>query len=249
MNDFNDFVERYIAVWNEADSARRRERIAALWTPHGASLQRVLEPRGHAAIEQRVAASWDKWVHGRGCVFRSARHATGHHDAVMCNWQMVAPDGTVLSLGLTFLMLDPYGLVHTELQFPEPPPAPRPEHEALIGHYVAAWNEADAAARRARIQTVWRPEGAHVNAERTCAGHAAIEVEAARVWASCGAHGQRFRCSGRIDGHHGAMRMDWELIGDDGVSVLAAGTNLLLTDEHGRIERDLQFDQPALRAG
>ena len=53
MNDLDDFVERYVAVWNEPDSASRRERIAALWTPGGASLHRVLEPRGHAALESR----------------------------------------------------------------------------------------------------------------------------------------------------------------------------------------------------
>jgi len=249
MSDLNDFVERYVAVWNEPDSRRRRERIAALWTSGGTSLQRVLEPRGHAALEQRVAASYDKWVHGRGCVFRSAQHAVGHHDAVMCNWRMVAADGTVASLGLSFLLLDPYGLVHTELQFPEPPPAPLPEHEALIERYVAVWNERDAAARRARIEALWRPDGAHVNAERTCSGHDAIAAEAARVWALCGAHGRRFRAAGRIDGHHGAVRMDWELLGADGASVLAAGTNLLQLDGSGRLERDLQFDTAALRAG
>ena len=167
MNDLNDFVERYVAVWNEPDSARRRERIAALWTPSGASLHRVLEPRGHAAIEARVAASYDKWVHGRGCTFRSARHAFGHHDAVMCNWEMVSPQGTVISLGLSFLILDPYGLVHTELQFSEPPSAPLPEHEALVEHLVAMWNEPDAQARRIRIDTLWQADGAHVNSERT----------------------------------------------------------------------------------
>src|SRR5262245_56126932 len=247
MNDLNDFVERYVAVWNEADSARRRERIAALWTPGGASLQRVLEPRGHAAIEARVAASYDKWVHGRGYVFRAAGHAIGHHDAVMCNWQMVAPDGTVISLGLSFLLLDPYGLVHTELQYPEPPPQPLPEHAALIERLVAMWNEPSPDARRARIDALWQPDGAHVNAEHTCTGVAAIEAEATRVWAMCGAHGRRFGCPGRIDGHHDAVRMDWQLVGDDGASVLAAGTNLLLLGSDGRVQRDLQFDTPAMR--
>ena len=248
MNDLNDFVERYIAVWNEAGSARRRERIAALWTAGGASLQRVLEPRGHAAIEARIAASYDKWVHGRGYAFRAAGQAIGHHDAVMCNWQMVSPDGTVVSLGLSFLLLDPYGLVHTELQFPEPPPAPLPGHAALIERLVAMWNEPDPAARRARIEALCQPDGAHVNAERTCSGVAAIDTEAARVWALCGARGQRFRCPGRIDGHHDAVRMDWELLGDDGESVLAAGTNLLLLGGDGKVQRDLQFDAPALRS-
>jgi len=247
MNELNEFVERYVAVWNEPDSARRRERIAALWTPSGTSLHRVLEPRGHAALEARVAASYDKWVHGRGCTFRSAHHAFGHHDAVMCNWEMVSPEGAVVSLGLSFLLLDPYGLVHTELQFPEPPPSALPAHEALVGRVVAMWNEPEPQARRNHIATLWHGDGAHVNVQRTHAGHAAIEAEAARVYAMCGARGQRFRCPGRIDGHHDAVRMDWELVGADGSAVLAAGTNLLLLGADGRVQRDLQFDTPAKR--
>jgi len=247
MNDLNDFVDRYVAVWNEPDSARRRQRIAALWSASGASLQRVLEPHGHAAIEARVAASYDKWVHGRGYVFRPAGPAFGHHDAVMCNWEVVAPDGVVVSLGLSFLLLDPYGLVHTDLQFPEPPPEPLPEHAALVERVVAMWNEPDPAQRRERIAALWQAGGAHVNSERTCTDHAAIEAEAARVWAMCGARGQRFRCPGRIDGHHDAVRMDWELLADDDASVLAAGTNLLLLGVDGRVQRDVRFDAPARR--
>jgi hypothetical protein len=247
MDDVNDFVERYVAVWNEPDSERRRERIAALWAPDGSSLHRTLEPRGHAAIESRVAASYDKWVHGRGCTFRSANHAFGHHDAVMCNWEMVSPEGVVISLGLSFLIFDRYGLVQTELQFPEPPAAPLPEHEALVEHVVAMWNEPDRETRRARIAMLWHADGAHVNAERTHTGDAAIDAEGQRVYAMCGARGQRFRCPGRIDGHHGAVRMDWELVDADGTSVLAAGTNLLLLGVDGRVRRDLQFDTPAKR--
>ena len=109
------------------------------------------------------------------------------------------------------------------------------------------WNEPDPQAQRTRIGTLWQVDGAHVNSERSCVGHAAIEAEAARVYAMWGAHGQRFRCPGRIDGHHGAVRMDWELLVDDGTSVLAAGTNLLLLGADSRVQRDLQFDTPAKR--
>jgi hypothetical protein len=98
-----------------------------------------------------------------------------------------------------------------------------------------------------RISALWQAGGAHVDSERTCVGHDAIDAEATRVYAMCGARGQRFRCPGRIDGHHGAVRMDWELLGDDGASVLAAGTNLLLLSDDGRVQRDLQFDVPAKR--
>src|SRR5262249_56209048 len=32
MDDVNDLVERYVAVWNESDPTRRRSLIADLWT-------------------------------------------------------------------------------------------------------------------------------------------------------------------------------------------------------------------------
>jgi hypothetical protein len=63
----------------------------------------------------------------------------------------------------------------------------------------------------------------------------------------CGAKGTRFRCAGRIDGHHGAVRMDWELLAVDGSPTGTGGTNLLLLSEDGRLQRDVQFDVPALR--
>ena len=43
--------------------------------------------------------------------------------------------------------------------------------------------------------------------------------------------------------------MDWELVGADGTSVLAEGTNLLLLHPDGRLQRDVQFSAPAQRLG
>ena len=31
MNNMHEFIDRYVAVWNEPDAERRRERIAELW--------------------------------------------------------------------------------------------------------------------------------------------------------------------------------------------------------------------------
>src|ERR1700688_4329275 len=56
--DAQELVERYVAVWNEADPAVRRDRIRSLWAPDGTTCHRLLEARGHAAIEARVTGSW-----------------------------------------------------------------------------------------------------------------------------------------------------------------------------------------------
>src|SRR6185369_962945 len=116
--DTDSLVTRYIAVWNEPDAQRRRERVAELWGDSGQSLPRVLDPRGIDAISARVAASHDKWVAGRGFEFRLSGTPQAHHDAVRCNWAMgPRGGGDVVSLGLSFLLLDAHGLLHSDLQF------------------------------------------------------------------------------------------------------------------------------------
>jgi hypothetical protein len=248
MDDAHIWADRYVAVWNESDPARRRQRVADLWGTSGQSLHRTLDPRGVDAITARVTQSYDKWLAQRGLRFHASGQPQGHHDVVMCNWAMGAPDGgDVVSLGLSFLLLDASGRLHSDLQFAEPPPAPMPEHMALVERYVAVWNEPEPRRRLDRVATLWADHGAHVNPDAVHVGAEAICAEATRVWAMCGALGQRFRCSGRVDGHHDAVRMDWELVSADGVTVRAAGTNLLLQAD-GRVQRDVQFNAPAQRA-
>ena len=248
--DTMNLVARYIAVWNEPHPTRRRERVADLWGEAGRSLQRVLDPSGIDAITARVTSSYDKWVAGRGFEFRLVGEPQAHHDAVLCNWTMGPRGGSdVVSLGLSFLLLDAHGRLHSDLQFAEPTPAAAPEHTAIVERYVAVWNEPDARRRLDRVATLWGEHGAHVNPDASHVGSDAITGEATRVWAMCGAQGQRFRCAGRVDGHHDAVRMDWELLGADGAAVLASGTNLLLLQTDGRLQRDVQFNAPAQRLG
>lgn len=248
-----DLLDRYVSLWNEPDAQRRRERIPQVWAPGAASLHRLLEPRGHAALEQRIAASHEKWNGGRGYRFRSARHAFGHHATVMFNWEMIDPAAAdrVVAHGLSFMLLDRDGLIDTELQFAEPQAlATQDAHQSLVDRYVAVWNEADAARRRDRIADLWHADGCHVNPDAAFQGHGPIDGEVTHVYAQCGARGLRFRCAGHVDGHHDAVRMDWALTpADDASHVMAAGTNLLLLGGDGRLRRDVQFNTPARRAG
>jgi hypothetical protein len=38
VTDLKELVDRYVAVWNEPDSARRREAVRELWTADGVQL-------------------------------------------------------------------------------------------------------------------------------------------------------------------------------------------------------------------
>jgi hypothetical protein len=78
MNDPNELADRYVALWNEPDPARRRELVAGLWTEAGAHLLQPpaevreiaarpgigltarFEAVGHAALEARAASAHDE---------------------------------------------------------------------------------------------------------------------------------------------------------------------------------------------
>jgi hypothetical protein len=254
MTEVQDLADRYVAAWNERDPSARRRLIQALWRADGSTCHRPLDSQGLDAIVARVAGSNDKWVRDRDHLFRAGTVVTGHHDVVMINWEMV-PRGRdeVVSLGLSFLVHDGDGRLARDIQFPEPPPEPEPEPEPepalirLVERYVAAWDEPDPAARRALVQALWRVDGSHVDVERRCRGHAEIAAETDRIHDRWGAKGSRFRAAGRIDGHHDAVRLDWERVAPDGATILAAGTSLLLVDDDGRLQRDIQFDVLAQR--
>lgn len=77
MEAMTDFVDRYVAVWNEPDADARRRSIATLWAPDGGTCYRLLDARGYEAIEARVASAHDKWVRTEGYVFRSRQRIVG----------------------------------------------------------------------------------------------------------------------------------------------------------------------------
>jgi len=175
--DAKELVERYVAVWNEADPAARRDRIRSLWAPDGTTCHRLLEARGHAAIEARVTGSWEKWLREGNYIFRPNKVAR-HHNAVKFDWVMVTvPGGDVAAPGLSFLLLDPQGCIQADYQFN--PTAN--EAELLVDRYLAAWNEPDTEARRRRIAELWAPDGAFRGARSQRHGHAALEAEIKRA--------------------------------------------------------------------
>lgn len=244
MNKLESWIERYVAVWNEPDAAQRRRAIGALWASDGMTCHRLLESRGLAAIEDRVTSAYDKWVQGSGYEFRPTPQIVGHHEFMMFNWEMgPKTSDAVVSLGLNFAQLDAQDRILVDLQFPDSPPAPSAEFADLAQRYVATWNEADVGARRERVESLWHPNGAHADARDVWRGHREIAERADAMFAARGRTGRRLRSTARIDGHHGAVRLDWELMAIDGSRVEAQGTNLLLLGDDGRLLHDFWFDR------
>lgn len=111
-------ADRYVAVWNEANPAARRDAIAQLWLPDGVHHVTTLEARGYAALEERIIGSHNKNVRDAGHVFRAVKYAQALHGVVTFNWEMIRPaTGEVLAVGLEFLQIDADGRIISDFQF------------------------------------------------------------------------------------------------------------------------------------
>jgi hypothetical protein len=78
-------VDRYLAVWNETDAARRRALIAATWTEDAHYIDPVMQGDGHDGIEALVQG-----VHQRfpGYRFRQVGQVDGHNGYLRFAWEL-----------------------------------------------------------------------------------------------------------------------------------------------------------------
>src|SRR5579871_5905120 len=101
--------------------------------------------------------------------------------------------------------------------------------EALADRYVAVWNEPDADERRARIAALWTEDGVHLAPSHEARGHGAIEtrvIGAHDKWVADG--GYVFRRHGPVEGHHGLVRMKWDMRPAAGGPIEAMGSHVFV---------------------
>lgn len=237
-------TEDYIAMWHEADPARRRERIAALWSPEGENCNRQSVSRGWDALQTRVTGAWEKWIRDGNYRFRAAREPTSHHNVMKFDWEMATASGERDSGGVSFFVLDADGRILHDYQFNSGGADAPANVAATVDKYIALWNEPDRHARNALIPRLWSADGAYVTETKWLEGFPGIQAEADHAHASYVAKGYVFESAGNADGHHNVMRMRWRMVdGGDG-RMAAAGSDLFILDEQGRIYRDFQFGEP-----
>ena len=137
INEAEQLVDRYLALWNEPDPERRRRMIAELWTEDGSQILQppqeireiaaspgigmaaTLEARGHAELEARAATSYEQWVSSDGLSFRRRDDVDRLHDVVKFHWEAVSQDGQVTAVGLVFLILATDGRIRRDYVFIE----------------------------------------------------------------------------------------------------------------------------------
>jgi hypothetical protein len=116
-------AHRYVSLWNEPATARRRQLIEAIWTPDGRHLLQppeemraiaarpglamhaVLEAHGYAALEARATSVYEHWVASEGIEFRGRDDVDRLADLAKLHWEAVDRDGAVIAVGLSLLVL------------------------------------------------------------------------------------------------------------------------------------------------
>jgi hypothetical protein len=135
--DANELVDRYVAMWMEADPTARRARVRQVWSPGGAQIldppaavrdaaraigfpHPALEVRGHEALEFRVTRAHEEFVAPGRYAFRRSGDAVRVAEAVKFRWEMWSPaDGSVAAAGLDLLLLDAEDRIRVDYQFVE----------------------------------------------------------------------------------------------------------------------------------
>jgi hypothetical protein len=118
MSEAEALADRYVAVWNDRDSAQRKKTIYSLWAPGGVHYMGTREARGYDALEERIKGSHERNVRDGGNLFRRVKTPQSLRNAVTFNWEMFSVNsGEIAAEGSGFLILDERGRILTDYLF------------------------------------------------------------------------------------------------------------------------------------
>ncbi|MEV0197702.1 nuclear transport factor 2 family protein [Nonomuraea sp. NPDC050691] len=110
--------------------------------------------------------------------------------------------------------------------------------DQLVQSYLAAWNETDAAARRAALAEVFAEDATYTDPLVSVRGLDGLDATIAAVQGQFG--GLMFSLAGAVDAHHDIARFTWNL-GPEGAEPLAVGFDVVVIGDDGRISQVLGF--------
>lgn len=118
QENLQQFVERYMAVWNEADAGLRYKSITELWAEDGTQITRAREVHGHQALFERISTNYETFVKNQGFLFKLSDKVDSHHNAMKLTWEMVPVNGgEAAGAGLILLLLHDDGRIRLDYQF------------------------------------------------------------------------------------------------------------------------------------
>lgn len=99
MTEFDELVDRYIAVWNETDAGKRRALIAKTFTEGTYFVDPLQEGEGQAGINTLVDGVQLKFP---GYRFRRVGAADAFRDHLRFRWELAPQDGDAFVEGTDF---------------------------------------------------------------------------------------------------------------------------------------------------
>ena len=109
-------VDAYIAMWNEADPARRRELAGYVFTEDAGYGDPGMSGEGPDGIDAMVAAAPQQFPGHR---FELTQGPDAHHDRVRFAWRLVGGSGPVAA-GVDFALVADDGRLRAVTGFLEP---------------------------------------------------------------------------------------------------------------------------------
>jgi len=138
VTGWNALVDRYVALWNEADDELRAKTVEDMYTTDAVYVMYARDPFvGHRAITRQITYAHRLYT-PMGYTFKSSHNAVGHHNLVRFNWVMLSREtGGVEIVGLDVMVLDDSGRIRADYQFHEKLPSfsydGLPTPEELLG--------------------------------------------------------------------------------------------------------------------
>ena len=99
-------VDRYIAMWNEPDTAQRQALIARIWADDAQYVDPAAQGVGHAGIDAMVQAVQGQFPGHR---FRRTGPLDSHNDRVRFGWELAPEAGAPIVQGTDFGIVAPDG--------------------------------------------------------------------------------------------------------------------------------------------
>src|SRR5471030_530874 len=124
---------------------------------------------------------------------------------------------------------------------------PMTDINLFVDRYLNIWNEPDDECRRETVRALWQEDAHHLARTLEAVGHDGIETRvrnAYEKWVK--EKGCIFRLRDGVDGHHGTIKLRWEMLPARdrhaaGGDVISIGFDFLVLGGDGRIRTGYQF--------
>lgn len=122
MSDLNVIVDKYLAVWNEADASVRRQKINELWAEDGVYVDPLASVSGPDAFDQVVRGAQGQF---EGLKFVRGNTFDEHHNIVRFTWNLVSTEAAEpIAIGFDVAVVGEDGRIQGVYGFIDKMPAP-----------------------------------------------------------------------------------------------------------------------------